>query len=197
MQKEIIAVTSTEKSTRETLLDAAVELMSVKGYHGMSMSDIEKATGLGRSSIYHHVASKEALLAEICDASTRRQADIAKRIVAEQVNAEAALYELVKALLWEIINFRERALVSLREINFLKGDYRKAVLKNRQEYESYWATVLNRAVEQKIIKSCSDFDLNAMLGMINYSAVWLGNAPKMSLENMADRFTNLILNGLR
>jgi len=51
-------------STRERILDVAMELFGQYGYKGTSIVAIEKAAGLtpGAGGIYHHFATKQALL---------------------------------------------------------------------------------------------------------------------------------------
>jgi AcrR family transcriptional regulator len=43
-------------------LAVAVEVFIERGYDGTSMGDLARATGLSKSSIYHHIESKEQLL---------------------------------------------------------------------------------------------------------------------------------------
>ena len=45
----------------DALVDVAVRVFLERGYDGTSMGDIARAAGLGKSSIYHHVAGKEDL----------------------------------------------------------------------------------------------------------------------------------------
>lgn len=51
-------------STRDRILDAAMELFGQRGYQGTSIVAIEKAAGLtpGAGGIYHHFPTKAALL---------------------------------------------------------------------------------------------------------------------------------------
>lgn len=51
-------------STRDRIIDAAMELFGRNGYKGTSVVQIEKAAGLtpGAGGIYHHFRNKEALL---------------------------------------------------------------------------------------------------------------------------------------
>lgn len=51
----------------DTLLDVAAEVFNARGYDGTSMGDLAGALGISKSSIYHHVPSKEALLALALD----------------------------------------------------------------------------------------------------------------------------------
>jgi len=56
---------SAETPTRERILDEAMRLFSEHGYAATSIAKIEAAAGLtpGAGGLYHHFASKEALLA--------------------------------------------------------------------------------------------------------------------------------------
>ncbi|MGO8876983.1 MAG: TetR/AcrR family transcriptional regulator [Acidimicrobiales bacterium] len=45
-----------------SLLAVAVNVFIERGYDGTSMEDLARATGISKSSIYHHVESKEELL---------------------------------------------------------------------------------------------------------------------------------------
>jgi AcrR family transcriptional regulator len=64
-------MTSPDASTRDRLLDAAIELFARQGYSSTSVADIQRACGLspGSGALYKHFPSKKALLQE----ATRRQ----------------------------------------------------------------------------------------------------------------------------
>jgi len=51
-----------ERSTKEVILDTAIELFAVKGYNRVSIREIAQAVGIKGSSIYNHFESKEAIL---------------------------------------------------------------------------------------------------------------------------------------
>ncbi|MEU6443879.1 TetR/AcrR family transcriptional regulator [Streptomyces sp. NPDC047046] len=48
--------------TPESLLSVAVGVFNDRGYDGTSMEHLARAAGISKSSIYHHVSSKEELL---------------------------------------------------------------------------------------------------------------------------------------
>ena len=47
-----------QKTSREEILKQSIKLFKIKGYYNTSMSDIAKACGLLKGSIYHHFKSK-------------------------------------------------------------------------------------------------------------------------------------------
>ncbi len=55
------------KSTREAILDAAMRLMHVHGYHQTSLDDVLSESGVGKGNFYYHFRSKEELGFAILD----------------------------------------------------------------------------------------------------------------------------------
>jgi AcrR family transcriptional regulator len=52
-------------STKEKILNEALDLLAEKGYHGTSMREIAKAVGIKGSSIYNHFSGKEDIFSEL------------------------------------------------------------------------------------------------------------------------------------
>lgn len=52
-------------STREEILNKALDLFAEKGYHGTSMREIARAVGIKGSSIYNHFSGKEDIFSEL------------------------------------------------------------------------------------------------------------------------------------
>jgi AcrR family transcriptional regulator len=63
--------------TREAIVENALQLFSVKGYHNTSVNDILAATGLTKGGLYGHFGSKE----EIWEAAYARAVEIWTGIV--------------------------------------------------------------------------------------------------------------------
>lgn len=61
--------------SRRQILDAALDLMSERGYAATSISSISKKSGLPASSIYWHFESKDGLLAAVLDDGATRFVD--------------------------------------------------------------------------------------------------------------------------
>lgn len=51
--------------TKEMILEKTFQLLLQKGYDGVSISDIQKATKMSRGILYHYFGSKESLFVEV------------------------------------------------------------------------------------------------------------------------------------
>jgi AcrR family transcriptional regulator len=54
-------------ATKERILRAAAALFAARGFHGTSTRDIAAAVGIRQPSLFHHFASKHAILAQLLE----------------------------------------------------------------------------------------------------------------------------------
>lgn len=58
-----------EPTPHDPILDAALDCIMAKGYHGCSVRDIAEAAGLSVPALYHHHVSKQAMLYSLMDST--------------------------------------------------------------------------------------------------------------------------------
>ena len=60
---QMLAETKSAKgaATRDQILDAASRLIHLQGYHGTSLDDVLRESGVGKGNFYYHFRSKEDL----------------------------------------------------------------------------------------------------------------------------------------
>jgi AcrR family transcriptional regulator len=77
----MMAVMALEKptGTRERILAEAAELFAARGYGATSTRDIAEAVGVRQPSLFHHFASKAAILTELLDRSLDDAVPLARR----------------------------------------------------------------------------------------------------------------------
>ena len=64
-----------KSSTREELLEAALDLFSVNGYEATSISQLADAVGIRKASLYSHFANKQDILDTVVETVLKGYAD--------------------------------------------------------------------------------------------------------------------------
>ncbi len=127
---------------REQLLEAAAALFAERGYAAVGIDDIGAAAGITGPGVYRHFASKQALLAALCDRALDRMLEGAHGISAASGDARAGLEALVE--LHVAFAVEERALIGVwvRELPALSDDLRRSLRRRMRAYEQLWQEVL-------------------------------------------------------
>src|SRR5579885_1571176 len=80
---------------REDLVQAAARVFAQRGYHGTSIDDLMRETGMTRGGLYHYTTSKQELLLSIVEDLMVPLLRRAEEIVAGERDAEARLRSLL------------------------------------------------------------------------------------------------------
>jgi AcrR family transcriptional regulator len=86
-------------TTRERILAAASRLFAERGYDGTSTRQIADAVGIRQPSLFHHFASKQAIMEELLELTYAAPADEAERLAAEPGAAADRLGAYVR---WDV-----------------------------------------------------------------------------------------------
>ncbi|ROO87062.1 TetR family transcriptional regulator [Actinocorallia herbida] len=187
-----------ETSQKERILHAAAELFARHGYHGVGMSQLEKAVGLQRGALYHHIGNKEALLYEISVSQLRVMVESAQKISAAFSDEEERIRALARAILRNIAEHRLEWTVHYRDFNALTGERLRDVLDLRAQYERAWLDAFHTGTAKGLFRSMADdVAFKGILGMFNYSYVWMDQSGRVSTDTIADMFCDIILSGIR
>lgn len=84
-----------KKTDRDAVIDAALTLFRVKGYHHTSIADISAACGLLKGSIYHYFPGKKELAIAALD---RVIEDVHQRLFAPAADADRPAVERMRLL---------------------------------------------------------------------------------------------------
>jgi AcrR family transcriptional regulator len=77
-------------ASRERILDATIEIASLRGYHGTSIAEVSKRSGLPASSIYWHFANKDDLIAAVIQRSFDTWLELAMQVGVRRIGTAPA-----------------------------------------------------------------------------------------------------------
>ena len=183
--------------TREDILDAAAQVFRQKGFHGASMADIAEAVNLQKASLYHHVSSKQEILLSLLDRALELLLERISAISTQDVSPDKKLQLMMQEYMKILVDNQDLAAVLLFEHRSLERRQHARHVPNRDKFEALWRQVLSEGVQGKVFK-CDDpaVAARAILGIMNWTLTWYRSDGGLSIEQIADQYSNLLLNGL-
>lgn len=185
------------ETTRERILRVAAEKFAEKGYHATGVAELGDAAGIKRGALYHHIGSKEDLLFHLSRRHVEEALVRGEAVVAGATGAEDQFRLLVREHLRTLAARRPEVIVVMHEMHALTGERAEDLRKLRAEYEHLFAKVLQAGVEEGVFRSAEKIEVLGVLSMLNYTYVWLDPEGPMPVDEIAERLTNLILDGQR
>jgi AcrR family transcriptional regulator len=182
---------------RDRVVDVAVKVFTERGYDGTSMADIARALGVHKSSIYHHVASKEQLLED----AVKRALNALHGMLAEPGATEGTAVERLRYVVGRTVEIMVRQLPEVTVLLRIRGNTpteRWAIARRRD---------FDRAVQRIVAAAIADGDLRSdidtalvtrlIFGMSNSVTEWYQPGGRLSARDMAAAIEAVIFEGLR
>lgn len=186
----------TAEETRTRILQTAAALFARNGYHATGIAELATAVGLGKGGLYHHIGSKEQLLFDITQRSISLLVRSAEAVLDSQESAADRLRALARDLMRNIADNLDGWTVFFREHDALTGERRDQVLASRDHYESLWERVLREGAANGEFVTVSALARKGLLGMFNYSYLWLRPSGQRTPEDIAEEFCRIVIGGL-
>lgn len=183
--------------TREDILEAAAQVFRQKGFHGASMKDIAEAVSLQKASLYHHVSSKQEILLSILDRALELLLDKISTISNQDLSADQKLRMMIREYLQIIAENIDLATVLLFEHRALDRKQHARHIPYRDQFEALWRDVIAEGTRTKLFK-CDNPALatRALFGTLNWTITWYRPDGSLTIEQIADQYSDLLLNGL-
>ncbi len=151
--------------THRRLLEVALLTFGERGFHGVSVRELAAAAGIQPSSMYAHLASKEALLMELVMLGHEEHRD---RLRAARDAAGADPLEQIRALVRTHVGFHAEypllARVANRELHALKPARLEKVLKVRGESEAMLQATVAEGTAAGVFSVPDDWLAVAVIG---------------------------------
>ena len=186
-----------ESGTKERILRIAAELFSTRGYHATGMAELEKATGLGRGALYHHIGSKEELLFEITSRYLRVLIAAGVPLSETDLPAEEKFRRFSSIVMQAIVNHLAEMTVCFREVHSVTGERHMELLDLHRRYEQIWSAILKSGVQEGVFGTADSLAVKGILGIHHYSYLWIKPGGPRTPEAISDFFCQMLLPGLK
>ncbi len=173
---------------QQEVVEIAAELFARRGFQATSMDELSAATGLQSGGLYHYIGSKQRLLFEIFGQLMDPLLEQAAAIEASDADAETRLRALVRAWLAHIETHLNHMSVFAQERHAIEREPEwEDVRASRDGFEAILARLLRA---NGITDRLQHF---ALLGMVNHTATWVNPQGRLTAEQIADGYCDMIL----
>ena len=188
----------------ESLLEVAVAVFTERGYDGTSMEDLARASGLSKSSLYHHIDGKEQLLRLALERAVEPLFAVTGEPQAMAGRAIERLEYVVRREV-EVLADRLPYVTLLLRVHGNTGTERWA-LERRREFDRFVAGLVAQAARNGDVRADLDPSVvtRLLFGMINSLVEWYRpdadgdrRAPRLTVDRLADSVVRLAFDGLR
>jgi AcrR family transcriptional regulator len=188
---------SDNRSVREKVLAAAVQLFAEYGYHAAPLRDIARMAGIQAASIYYHYTNKQALLVEIMETHMRQLNTNLEHIVLQQSGVQQRLHTAIANHIRLHTTYKSEFFIIDTEIRALEGENRNHILSLRDQYEALLQDLLQEGMDQGVFRP-SDVKVSsyAIIAMCTEVAAWFRPGGRLTVQQVIDIYSQMITQGL-
>jgi AcrR family transcriptional regulator len=182
---------------QETVLRRAIDLFNRQGYDGTSMGDLARELGLTKSAIYHHVPSKEHLLAAALDEALD---GLSAAVDAAATEPGTSAYARLRTVVQESVEILVKHLPAVTLLLRVHGnsEVELAALKRRRAIDERLAVLVQAAVDEGALRGDIPPDLISRLlfGLVNSLVEWYRPGGPVDADVLASSIAALAFDGL-
>jgi AcrR family transcriptional regulator len=182
---------------RDAVLAGSVTLFIERGFDGTSMEDLARHLGITKSAIYHHVASKDALLGLALDRALSGLESAARDVRSMDGRAVDRLESLMRRSVAVLVDRLPYVTLLLRVRG--NSEVERQALARRRRLDKLAAGLVKDAVGDGDLRPDLDPVVTARLlfGMVNSLTEWLRPDSSHTATELADAVTAAGFDGLR
>ena len=178
------------------ILDATIELMVERGFHGTSVQMIADKVHVSKSTIFHYFKSKEGILLALFEnfvpSATNKLLLIVKN---NQLSGMEKLRKIIQLHLYQVSTNGDVLRLYLRESRFISKN-NKAICKESQRTYANSIIDVIRQVKRENAQAFVNLDPAAVtysiLGMCNSAVIWFDKNGKLGVEDLADQMYQMV-----
>jgi AcrR family transcriptional regulator len=183
---------------KEKIKSVCIELFFKKGYFATSISEIARGSGIQKSSIYYHYASKEELLFSILKTTMEDLTAYLKKNLSGITDVEMRMRAAVNSHVRFHLERQKENFIANSELRGLTSEHYRAIVKKRDEYEKIFQNLIREGSEQGVFTKGDIKILSyAILTSCTAGASWFKPSGRLTLNEIAVIYENFIIGGLK
>ncbi|MBE2225168.1 MAG: TetR/AcrR family transcriptional regulator [Anaerolineae bacterium] len=191
---------NSQKKREAEVYAVAARLFATKGFHATRMQDIADELGMQKGSLYYYFNSKDDLLKELVTGSIQEAQDSLQTILDSDQSPKQKLALAITEHLRILQQNADLHLINAQEI-LMSLDEETAVTTNTRlkNYENIWSAIVQEGIDTGDFRPDLDQKIivKALLGLCNSTLTWFEPTGRLSNQQIAQIYTELMINGLQ
>ena len=183
----------------EAIYDVAGELFAERGFAATRMEDIAAGLGMQKASLYYYFDSKETLLTSLVQSRVGIALDAIRDIVEQEESATSRVRGGVNRHLSVFQDHSDvYTIYNSERLHSISRETAQTVDSLGREYEQLWGRLFREGMQQGEFRGDLDVSITvkALLGSCNATLSWFQPDGRYTIEQVADRFSEIFLNGV-
>jgi len=184
-------------STRVDILHSAARTFRRLGYHGATVEQIANALHMKKGNLYYYFKNKEDILFACHQYSLDRLMELVDQVEQSGLTADQNLRRLIVSFVHTILDELHGTALFL-DLEALSPAHLKTVIVRRDRFDRAVRQVLQQGMDAGVFRPGDPKLLAfAILGAVNWIPRWYAPAGPSTSQDIADRFADYLIAGLR
>jgi AcrR family transcriptional regulator len=184
-------------ATRVEILKSAAKAFRKLGYHGATVEEIASALQMKKGNLYYYFRNKEEILFACHQYSLDRLTQLFDEVQATAAAPGDKLRQLIVAFVHTILDDLHGTALFL-DLEALTPAHLRTVIARRDRFEHGVRDIVREGIEAGIFGTGDPKLLAfAMFGAVNWIPRWFNPNGPASSHEIADRFADYLIAGLR
>jgi len=193
----IVSRAANNASTRVEILKSAAIAFRRLGYHGATVEQIAAALQMKKGNLYYYYRNKEEILLACHQYSLDRLLALLEAVEQSEVAPDEKLRRLIVSFVHTILDELHGTALFL-DLEALTVPHRKQVIARRDRFDHGMRRVIEDGVRSGVFGNIDAKLLSfAILGAVNWIPRWYQPDGPASSQEIAERFANYLVGGLR
>lgn len=185
------------ESKREEILNVAARMFSTTGFHETSVRDIARECNISQPTLYYYIGSKNELMAKVYALGMCELVERLEEISRSEQPLDEKLRSYCRVRMQMIDHKDGRPTVFFRERRWLPPPAAFAIQGQRDRVDEILDLILQEGVAAGLFVEMPPKTTRlAIQGMLNWTIEWWRPDGPLTADQLADRFSELILRGL-
>ncbi|MNM33756.1 HTH-type transcriptional repressor KstR2 [compost metagenome] len=183
---------------QDEILSSAATLFADKGFRAITINDVAASLGYTKSVVYYYFKNKNEILWQIFNRMHQCYEDTIVGILQEDLPTDETLKKILCQHALNVMQRKDWTAIYFRDESELEEPQRLLIRKRKREYDKMIESVYQRGVDEGLFKPVpTHIAVSGFMGMCNWLHTWFDENGKMTAEEIAKTYVDMMAGGYR